>query len=393
MQMDIGSGSWYVVNMNCIPVLELLFVQNLAGICFLTLQLSILLYSDVQPMVLEWVMDASPPGTDPSLTNNDGSGGGGCQNRYDSNDSFYWFRFILFTLLIALPCLRAGYIWWAGGGRIQLRQDPETGRITGLQYIPPMQNWFGIVYHHHHGSQDQTPVHDPLTEEQVMVLPEIAFRLAEANEHNSHCEKTSSEAGKGMHKSSFHIPKDENMIENSKAHNIESTGCHPDNSLVVSNAPMLREETLQLETPNLDSTEISIPPLDVVPINPDALSMIGNATAMSADESLDKEQLPKTNRTSSGGPSSNFTTTTCTTCSICIDEFVDGECLRLLPRCGHAFHTECILPWLSKRQGCCPLCKMAVLATVDSEDKEESCQNGDDAAGSLAPSSVQEPEN
>jgi Ring finger domain len=119
--------------------------------------------------------------------------------------------------------------------------------------------------------------------------------------------------------------------------------------------------------------------------------MIGNATAMSADESLHEEQPPKTNRTSSGGPSSNFTRTTCTTCSICIDEFVDGERLRLLPRCGHAFHTECILPWLSERQGCCPLCKMAVLATVDSEDEEESSQNGDNAADSLASSSVQEP--
>jgi Ring finger domain len=338
-------------------------------------------------------MDASPPGTDPSFTNNDGSGGGGGgRNRYDSNDSFYWFRFILFTLLIASPCLRAGYLWWAGGGRIRLRRDPETGRITGLQYIPPMQNWFGIVYHHHHGSQDHAPVYDRLTEEQVMALPEITFRLAEGDEHNSHLEKTSSEAGKGTHESSVHIPNEKNMIENNKAHNTEATGCDPEDSLVVSNVPVLREEEpLQLDMPNLDSTENSIPPLDVVPINPDPPSMIGIAMATSAEESLDEEQPPETNQTSSGGPSGNFTTTTCTTCSICIDEFVDGERLRLLPRCGHAFHTECILPWLSERQGCCPLCKMAVLATVDSEDEEESSQNGDNAADSLASSSVQEP--
>jgi hypothetical protein len=57
-----------------------------------------------------------------------------------------------------------------------------------------------------------------------------------------------------------------------------------------------------------------------------------------------------------------FTTTTCTTCSICIDEFENGEKLRLLPRCGHAFHTECILPWLVERQGLCPLCKVYVLS-------------------------------
>jgi len=50
-----------------------------------------------------------------------------------------------------------------------------------------------------------------------------------------------------------------------------------------------------------------------------------------------------------------------TTCSICIDEFVPGELVRVLPRCNHAFHTECILPWLTERQGCCPMCKVPVL--------------------------------
>ncbi|KAL7520626.1 hypothetical protein ACHAWX_005344 [Stephanocyclus meneghinianus] len=54
-----------------------------------------------------------------------------------------------------------------------------------------------------------------------------------------------------------------------------------------------------------------------------------------------------------------FVSSTC--CSICIDEFVHGERVRILPRCNHAFHTECILPWLTERQGCCPLCKTKVL--------------------------------
>ncbi|KAL3944891.1 MAG: hypothetical protein SGBAC_001036 [Bacillariaceae sp.] len=68
-------------------------------------------------------------------------------------------------------------------------------------------------------------------------------------------------------------------------------------------------------------------------------------------------------------------TTTCTTCSICIEDLEPGECLRLLP-CGHAFHTDCIMPWLTRRQGCCPLCKASVLgedkksAKVDGESEE-----------------------
>ena len=53
--------------------------------------------------------------------------------------------------------------------------------------------------------------------------------------------------------------------------------------------------------------------------------------------------------------------TSCTTCSICIDEFEAGERIRFLPRCKHAFHTPCIMPWLTERQGCCPLCKTSVI--------------------------------
>jgi hypothetical protein len=48
-------------------------------------------------------------------------------------------------------------------------------------------------------------------------------------------------------------------------------------------------------------------------------------------------------------------------CSICIDDFEEGEKLVLLPRCRHSFHHDCLHPWLTGRQGCCPLCKTSVL--------------------------------
>jgi hypothetical protein len=47
----------------------------------------------------------------------------------------YWFRIILFSLLIASPCVRACYLWHAGGGRLHWRRN-EDGRIVGIQYIP-----------------------------------------------------------------------------------------------------------------------------------------------------------------------------------------------------------------------------------------------------------------
>ena len=41
-------------------------------------------------------------------------------------------------------------------------------------------------------------------------------------------------------------------------------------------------------------------------------------------------------------------------CSVCTDDFVKGQDIRVLP-CGHKFHPECIDPWLLNVSGTCPL--------------------------------------
>ncbi|KAK7993707.1 hypothetical protein PG989_007088 [Apiospora arundinis] len=43
-----------------------------------------------------------------------------------------------------------------------------------------------------------------------------------------------------------------------------------------------------------------------------------------------------------------------TTCSICTEDFLQGEQLRNLS-CGHLFHPACIDPWLCDRSRTCPL--------------------------------------
>jgi hypothetical protein len=75
--------------------------------------------------------------------------------------------------------------------------------------------------------------------------------------------------------------------------------------------------------------------------------------------------------------------TLCTTCSICIDDFEAGERIRLLPKCRHAFHTDCIMPWLTERQGCCPLCKTAVL-DGDEEDSDTAVASDTAIANDMA---------
>lgn len=46
-----------------------------------------------------------------------------------------------------------------------------------------------------------------------------------------------------------------------------------------------------------------------------------------------------------------------TICIICLDEFIEGNDLRVL-RCGHVFHTSCVDQWLSCHRTC-PVCKCA----------------------------------
>eukprot|EP00884_Botryococcus_braunii_P017635 jgi/Botrbrau1/4555/Bobra.60_2s0042.1 len=48
------------------------------------------------------------------------------------------------------------------------------------------------------------------------------------------------------------------------------------------------------------------------------------------------------------------------TCAICIEDYREGEKLRVLP-CKHRFHMECIDQWLSARKPLCPICKWNAL--------------------------------
>ncbi|XP_019086775.1 PREDICTED: RING-H2 finger protein ATL54-like [Camelina sativa] len=49
-----------------------------------------------------------------------------------------------------------------------------------------------------------------------------------------------------------------------------------------------------------------------------------------------------------------------TDCSVCLSEFEEGETLRLLPKCQHAFHLSCIDTWLRSHTNC-PLCRAPIV--------------------------------
>ncbi|XWS33372.1 hypothetical protein CRYUN_Cryun22dG0076400 [Craigia yunnanensis] len=53
-------------------------------------------------------------------------------------------------------------------------------------------------------------------------------------------------------------------------------------------------------------------------------------------------------------------------CAVCLSEFEDDETLRLIPKCSHVFHPDCINAWLAYHVTC-PVCRAKL--TPDSDAK------------------------
>jgi E3 ubiquitin-protein ligase ATL6/9/15/31/42/55 len=61
-------------------------------------------------------------------------------------------------------------------------------------------------------------------------------------------------------------------------------------------------------------------------------------------------------------------------CAVCLSEFEDDERLRLLPRCSHAFHPDCIGEWLA-RHVTCPVCRCNLDPSKDTGSDDEPTTN------------------
>lgn len=105
--------------------------------------------------------------------------------------------------------------------------------------------------------------------------------------------------------------------------------------------------------------------------NADVVARWGHVSSLGVTYS---ENSPQLNGLSSQDIASLPSSTLQTTphddiCSICVDSFAAGDCVRRLNSCGHTFHQSCIDLWLL-RQADCPLCKQTVSAISSSKPCE-----------------------
>merc|ERR1719394_452264 len=67
------------------------------------------------------------------------------------------------------------------------------------------------------------------------------------------------------------------------------------------------------------------------------------------------------------------------TCCICLDDYVVGDKLRILP-CDHAYHMKCIDPWLLKNKRVCPQCRKKVFANGEVPPSDSESETEDERA-------------
>ncbi|RYR13056.1 hypothetical protein Ahy_B04g070253 isoform A [Arachis hypogaea] len=79
-------------------------------------------------------------------------------------------------------------------------------------------------------------------------------------------------------------------------------------------------------------------------------------------------------------------------CAVCLSEFEPGETGRILPKCNHVFHTDCIDMWFHSHTTC-PLCRAPVEPQPEVETRPEEvvitvCESETGSSSGICPQEV-----
>ncbi len=77
-----------------------------------------------------------------------------------------------------------------------------------------------------------------------------------------------------------------------------------------------------------------------------------------------QDEMDHGNKTEDGGDGENEEVEPHRECAVCLNEFEAEDSLRLLPKCKHIFHLECIDVWFQSHSTC-PLCRANVVQEDD----------------------------
>ena len=87
----------------------------------------------------------------------------------------------------------------------------------------------------------------------------------------------------------------------------------------------------------------------------------GGFGAVPADAAAVASLGKQTFRTAAGAGGDGGGSVTGTCCSVCLEDFEDGDEISVMPCSGgHGFHTNCIAEWLGRYSNMCPLCRHAL---------------------------------
>jgi hypothetical protein len=63
-------------------------------------------------------------------------------------------------------------------------------------------------------------------------------------------------------------------------------------------------------------------------------------------------------------------------------EFNEDQYIKILPKCSHIFHEDCIEKWILKakmRLICCPVCRVNIRDEVEMQEQTDQIQEGEDS--------------
>uniref|UniRef100_A0A4W5RDX4 RING-type E3 ubiquitin transferase n=1 Tax=Hucho hucho TaxID=62062 RepID=A0A4W5RDX4_9TELE len=102
--------------------------------------------------------------------------------------------------------------------------------------------------------------------------------------------------------------------------------------------------------------------LSSAPLTSHKLSSSMNRMAIQALEKMETRKFKakvKGQRESSYGASDSLSSSSTSDCAICLEKYIEGEELRVIP-CSHRFHKKCVDPWLLQHHTC-PHCRHNII--------------------------------